>query len=105
MRKLLALVVVATFILGVFTIGCRPNDDDRAWYDAKMQKQDAEDRLQRAKDGNDAYNSEFERLVNSLDDLAETHAEIHAQRNACEKGRGDTVTPLYHGNDEPPSWE
>jgi len=105
MRKLLALVVVAAFILGVFTIGCRPNDDDRTWYDAKMQKQDAEDRLQRAKDANDAYNSEFERLVNSLDDLAETHKGLHDQRNGCEKGRGDDVTPLYHGKDEPPSWE
>lgn len=105
MRKLLALVVVAVFILGVFTIGCRPNDDDRAWYDAKMQKQDAEDRLQRAKDANDAYNSEFERAVNTLDDLEQTHKDLHAQRNACEKGRGDAITPMYHKESAPPSWE
>ncbi len=106
MKKILVSVVIVAFILGVFTLGCgRPNDADRAWYDAKMQKQDGDDRLQRAKDANEAYNNEFERLVNSLDDLAETHKSLHDERNSLERMHGHEVTPLYHGNDEPPSWE
>lgn len=105
MRKILTLVVVAVLALGIFVIGCRPNKNDRAWYDAKMKKQEAEDRFNRAKDATGSYNSEFERLVKSLDDLAKTHKDIHDQRNTCEKGRRDPITPLYHGKDAPPSWE
>jgi hypothetical protein len=105
MKKIISLTVVAVFVLSVFVIGCRPNDADRAWYDAKLVKQEAEDRLARAKDMSSAYGDEYDQAIAKIGELDAMHAELHAERNAAEKGKGDTITPLYHGNDEPPTWE
>ena len=106
MKKIISLIVVAVFVLGVFTLGCgRPNDADRAWYDAKLTKQEAEDRLARAKDMGTAYGDEYDQAIAMIGELDAIHKDLHAERNAAEKGKGEALTPLYHGNDEPPTWE
>jgi hypothetical protein len=106
MKKIISLLVVVVFILGVFTLGCgRPNDADRAWYDAKLTKQEGEDRLARAKDMANAYGNEYDAAVAKIGELETMHAGLHAQRNAAEKAKGQTITPLYHGETAPPSYE
>jgi hypothetical protein len=105
MKKIISLTIVAVFVLSVFVIGCRPNNDDRTWYDAKLTKQEAEDRLARAKDMGSAFGTEYDTAVARIGELEATHKDLHAERNAAEKGKGDTITPLYHGEDAPPTWE
>lgn len=105
MKKIISLTIIAVFALSVFIIGCRPNDADRAWYDGKLTKQEAEDRLARAKDMASAFGTEYDQAIARIAELDAEHATIHAERNAAETGKGDPETPLYHGVDTPPTWE
>jgi len=107
MKKTLVICVLGVFLLGIFaTAGCGPNKAKlNAYYDAKMKKQEAEDRLAKAKDANAAYKAEYDKAVKKVDELRENHKNLHEQRNAIEKAKKMPVTPLLHNAEKEPTWE
>jgi predicted nuclease with TOPRIM domain len=106
MKKAITLSVLGAFILGFLALGCGPSKELLdAYYEAKMQKQEGEDRLAKAKSANAAYNAEFDKAVKTIDDLRAQHKELHEKRNGIEKARGMDITPLLHGAEKEPTWE
>jgi hypothetical protein len=106
MKKTLALCVLGAFLLGLFATGCGPSKEMlNKYYDAKMKKQEGEDRLAKAKDANTAYKSEYDKAVKTIDELRQQHKTMHDERNGIEKMKKLPQTPLLHGATEEPSWE
>ncbi|UCH78381.1 MAG: hypothetical protein JSU81_00080 [Candidatus Coatesbacteria bacterium] len=106
MKKAITLSVLGAFILGFLALGCGPSKELLdAYYDAKMQKQEGEDRLAKAKSANAAYKAEFDKAVKTIDDLRAQHNELHEKRNGIEKARRMEITPLLHGAEKEPTWE
>lgn len=106
MKRTISLCVLGAFLLGVFAAGCGPSKELlNAYYDAKMKKQEAEDRLAKAKDANAAYKAEYDKAVKKVDELRAQHKELHGKRNNIEKARKMTLTPLLHGAEKEPTWE
>lgn len=97
----LAFVFVATALL---IIGCGgPSKELVAYYEAKMKKQQSEDAYSKAQDMNKQYKDELASELKTLENAKTKHAEIHAQRIALEKTKGETETPLLHGKEDPES--
>jgi cell division protein FtsB len=106
MKKFIALSVLGAFLLGIFALACGPSKELlNAYYDAKMKKQESEDRLAKAKSANDAYKSEYDKAVKKVDELREQHKGLHDKRNNIEKSRKLAQTPLLHGAEKEPTWE
>jgi len=106
MKKAITLSVLGAFILGFLALGCGPSKELlNAYYDAKMQKQEGEDRLAKAKSANSAYKAEYDKAVKTVDDLRAQHKDLHDQRNGIEKARKMAITPLLHGAETEPTWE
>ncbi len=106
MKKVITLSVLGAFLLGVFALGCGPSKkmlDE--YYNAKMQKQEAEDRLAKAKSANAAYKAEYDKAVKKVDELRAQHKELHEKRNEIEKSRKMPITPLLHGAEKEPTFE
>ena len=106
MKKVITLSVLGAFLLGVLALGCGPSKkmlDE--YYNAKMQKQEGEDRLAKAKSANAAYKAEYDKAVKKVDELRAQHKELHDKRNAIEKSRKLAITPLLHGAEKEPTWE
>lgn len=106
MKKVITLSVLGAFLLGFLSLGCGPskkllND----YYDAKMQKQEGEDRLAKANSANAAYKAEYDKAVKTIDELRALHKDLHEQRTNIEKARGMKITPLLHGADKEPTYE
>jgi predicted nuclease with TOPRIM domain len=106
MKKAVALSVLGAFLLGFLAMGCGPSKELlNAYYDAKMKKQEAEDRLAKAKSANAAYEAEYDKAVKRIDELRAQHKELHDERNSIEKSRKMELTPLLHGAEKEPTWE
>jgi len=106
MKKIFALCVLGAFLLSILAAGCGPSKEKlNAYYDAKMKKQEGEDRLNKAKDSNAAYKSEYDKAVKRVDELRTQHNDIHKQRNDVEKMKKLAITPLLHGEAKEPTWE
>jgi cell division protein FtsB len=106
MKKAIALSVLGAFLLGFLALGCGPSKEMlNAYYDAKMKKQEGEDRLAKAKSANSAYKAEYDKAVKKVDELREQHKGLHEQRNGIEKARKMPLTPLLHGAEKEPTWE
>jgi predicted nuclease with TOPRIM domain len=106
MKKAITLSVLGAFLLGFLTLACGPSKkllDE--YYDAKMQKQEAEDRMAKAKSANAAYKAEYDKAVKTVGELKAKHKELHDKRNAIEKARKMEITPELHGHDKEPTWE
>ncbi len=64
MKKAITLTLLGAFFLGIFALGCGPSKEQlNSYYDAKMKKQESEDRLAKAKDANAAYKTEYDKAV------------------------------------------
>jgi len=106
MKKICALCVLGAFLLGILAVGCGPSKEQlNSYYDAKMKKQEGEDRLAKAKDANTAYKSEYDKAVKKVDELRETHKGLHEKRNGIEKMKKLPLTPLLHAAEKEPTWE
>ena len=106
MKKTIALCVLGAFLLSIFALGCGPSKEKlNAYYDAKMKKQEGEDRYAKAKDANAAYKAEYDKAVKKVDELRVQHKDLHDKRNNIEKLRKMTLTPLLHGAEKEPTWE
>ena len=106
MKKAITLSVLGAFLLGFLALGCGPSKELlNAYYDAKMAKQEGEDRLAKAESANAAYNAEYDKAVKKIDELRAQHKELHAKRNNIEKARGMKLTPLLHGAEKEPTFE
>ena len=106
MKKVITLSVLGAFLLGFLSLGCGPSKELlNQYYDAKMQKQEGEDRLAKAKSANAAYKAEYDKAVKTVSELREQHNELHVKRNAIEKSRKLSITPLLHGAEKEPTWE
>ena len=106
MKKTLALCVLGAFLLGLFAVGCGPSKEMlNKYYDAKMQKQEGEDRLAKAKDANTAYKAEYDKAVKRIDELRQQHKTMHEERNNIEKTKKLPLTPMLHGEAAEPTWE
>ncbi|MGD8717778.1 MAG: hypothetical protein PVH29_03050 [Candidatus Zixiibacteriota bacterium] len=106
MKKAIIFSVIGAFILGFLALGCGPSKELLdAYYDAKMKKQEGEDRLAKAKSANEAYKAEFDKAVKKIDELRAQHKDLHEKRNNIEKARGMKITPLLHGAEKEPTWE
>lgn len=87
-------------------MGCGPSKEMlNAYYDAKMKKSEAEDRLAKANSANSAYKAEYDKAVKKIDELRAQHQELHTKRNDIEKARKMELTPLLHGAEKEPTWE
>ena len=106
MKKAITLSVLGAFLLGFLALGCGPSKELlNAYYDAKMGKQEGEDRLAKATSANSAYKAEYDKAVKKIDELRAQHKELHAKRNDIEKARGMELTPLLHGAEKEPTFE
>lgn len=106
MKKVITLSVLGAFLLGFLALGCGPSKkllDE--YYDAKMLKQEGEDRLAKANSANAAYKAEYDKAVKKVDELRAQHTDLHGKRNNIEKARKLPVTPLLHGAEKEPTWE
>ncbi|OQX90556.1 MAG: hypothetical protein B6D57_02665 [Candidatus Coatesbacteria bacterium 4484_99] len=101
-KKLLFLVILGVFTLGTVVVSCGgPSKELIAYYEAKVQKQQAEDEYNRLLDLNAQYKDELQQEIQTLKDVKEKHKEIHAKRNEEEEKRGKEITPLLHGKEDP----
>ncbi len=106
MKKVITLSVLGAFLLGFLALGCGPSKEQlNAYYDAKMQKQEGEDRLAKANSANAAYKAEYDKAVKKVDELRAQHTDLHEQRNNIEKARKMAITPLLHGAEKEPTFE
>jgi predicted nuclease with TOPRIM domain len=106
MKKVITLSVLGAFLLGFLSLGCGPSKELlNQYYEAKMKKQEGEDRLAKAKSANAAYKAEYDKAVSKVDELREQHKGLHEQRNAIEKSKKMPITPLLHGAEKEPTWE
>jgi cell division protein FtsB len=106
MKKVITLSVLGAFLLGFLSLGCGPSKELlNQYYDAKMQKQEGEDRLAKATSANAAYKAEYDKAVKKVDELRAQHTDLHGQRNAIEKSKRLPITPLLHGAEKEPTWE
>ncbi|MEE9457856.1 MAG: hypothetical protein V3W11_11995 [bacterium] len=106
MKKVITLSVLGAFLLGFLSLGCGPSKELlNSYYDAKMQKQEGEDRLAKAASAAAAYKAEYEKAVKKIDELRALHADLHEKRNNIEKARKMKITPLLHGADKEPTFE
>jgi cell division protein FtsB len=106
MKKVITLSVLGAFFLGFLALGCGPSKkllDE--YYDAKMLKQEGEDRLAKATSANAAYKAEYDKAVKKVDELRAQHKDLHEKRNNIEKARKLPITPLLHGAEKEPTWE
>lgn len=106
MKKAIVLSVLGAFLLGFLALGCGPSKEMlNAYYDAKMAKSEAEDRLAKANSANSAYKAEYDKAVKKIDELRAQHETLHTERNNIEKSRKMELTPLLHGAEKEPTWE
>ena len=106
MKKVITLSVLGAFLLGFVSLGCGPSKKLlNEYYDAKMLKQEGEDRLAKANSANAAYKAEYDKAVKKIDELRAQHKELHEKRNNIEKARKMTITPLLHGAEKEPTFE
>jgi len=101
-RRVLAFSLAFIFAASALVfIGCAPSKELVAYYEAKVKKQEAEDAYAYADDLNAQYKDELASELKTLENAKEKHAEIHATRNVEEERRGDPITPLLHGKEDP----
>jgi len=101
-RKVFAFSLAMIFVISALAlIGCGPSKELVAYYEAKMKKQESEDAYNYAKDLNAQYKDELASELKTLDNAKVKHSEIHDKRNAEETRRGDPITPLLHGKEDP----
>jgi cell division protein FtsB len=106
MKKVITLSVLGAFLLGFLALGCGPSKELlNQYYDAKMQKQEGEDRLAKASSANAAYKAEYDKAVKKIDELRALHKDLHEKRNNIEKARKMATTPLLHGAEKEPTFE
>jgi hypothetical protein len=101
MRKLLALGLLAAFVFSVVIIGCGPSEELIAYHEAKIARDDACDEYQRLLDLNETYKDELDSELSNLETIKSKHEKIHKERNEMEKKRGEPITPLLHGKEDP----
>lgn len=101
MRKLLAAGLVLTFVFSIVIFGCGPSDELVAYHEAKIARDDACDDYDRVLDLNETYNSELDSELENLVKVKTKHNDIHEERNALEEQRGEPITPMLHGKEDP----